>query len=800
MRWVIAGGAVAVLIPAFLIASCGRDDKQSASSAAKNGHSATAFVDLDIPVTTGAAAGYVPDQACADCHQALYRSYQHVAMANSLYRLTPEKRIEDFQANNRFFHEDSKQHFQMIEHDGEYVVRRYQLDENGREIHSLQQRIDWVIGSGSHVRSYVYRNESGEVFQLPIAWYTQKQRWGMAPGYHRPDHQGFVRPIGRECLFCHNAYPDVPAGSDMFGQRILFPEKLPEGIGCQRCHGPGAEHIRLANMESSTLGTVRAAIVNPAKLDPRVRDDVCLQCHLEPTSKLTSIVRTIDRADYSYRPGQPLDEFAVYIDPDDAARRADRFDINHHAYRLRRSTCYTASGGKLNCLTCHDPHVKIAQAEAAAHYRDKCLTCHAPADCGLSRMTDPTSLPESFHNVAADDCVTCHMPKRVPDDVVHVVMTDHRIQRQPRALEELPASKENEREPDAPREFYWPDRAPKGTMGAILVAMAALKDGKIDAIADLRSALATAKLDSITPSLYLGLIEAREKLYPQAVDTLAPIVDRQPDLAEAQLNLGIALRETGRVQEAEVHLRKALELGPDWADAHHQMGLLMSALGRGEESLRYLNDAVRLRPNHPKIRLALANELARQKRHNEAIAEFDRTLAADPNTMDAYLNMGYVFTYMGRWAEAVQAWRRGAATDPRNAAIAVELAQILLTPPVPQLFNAADGLVFARRAAEQSSTDANARALLAFALLMNQRFDEAISTAGESAAAGADEASCKFVIALARHHLGQTPEARRAYEEAQAAIGKPATGRIRPFLQNVAAATFQPQTKSPLAR
>ena len=40
-----------------------------------------------------------------------------------------------------------------------------------------------------------------------------------------------------KCMVCHNAYPDVERGSDLHGEADLYPAELPEGIGCQRCHG-----------------------------------------------------------------------------------------------------------------------------------------------------------------------------------------------------------------------------------------------------------------------------------------------------------------------------------------------------------------------------------------------------------------------------------------------------------------------------------------------------------------------------------------------------------------------------------
>src|SRR5436305_2815550 len=200
---------------------------------------------LGVPVTAGAAPGYVPDRVCRGCHEALYTSYQEVGMARSFYRPTPERRFEDFAAPP-YYHAPSRQYLQIIPRGDGLVFRRWQKGTGDEPVHLFEQPVDWVLGSGHHARTYLYRTPDGALFQLPLAWYTQEHRWGMAPGYDRPDHEGVLRRVRRECLFCHNGYPDVAAGSDATGQPQLFPAELPAGTGCQRCHGPGAEHVRRA--------------------------------------------------------------------------------------------------------------------------------------------------------------------------------------------------------------------------------------------------------------------------------------------------------------------------------------------------------------------------------------------------------------------------------------------------------------------------------------------------------------------------------------------------------------------------
>src|SRR5208283_2375221 len=124
-----------------------------------------------------------------------------------------------------------------------------------------------------------------------------------------------------------------------------------------------------------------------------------------------------DRTVFSYRPGQPMEDFKLFFEP--AGKESDdTFEIAHAAYRLRKSACFRNS--QMTCLTCHDPHDIPRGQEAAAHYTEVCLSCHQGVRHSVA--LPPTST-----------CLTCHMPKRRTEDAVHVVMTDHFIRRvQPR--------------------------------------------------------------------------------------------------------------------------------------------------------------------------------------------------------------------------------------------------------------------------------------------------------------------------------------------------------------------------------
>ena len=230
----------------------------------------------------------------------------------------------------------------------------------------------------------------------------------MNPGYDWKHHSDFRRKITMECVFCHNGYPNSKSDSDRADMEAVFPSGVPEGIDCQRCHGPGAAHVR---------DPQAANIVNPAKLSRERNLEVCMQCHLETTSApLPYAVRRFGRGVFSYKPGEPLSDYAIHFDHSPGTGHDDKFEIAGSAYRLHKSLCFQQSG-TMTCTTCHNPHNVPRGEEAKSHYVSVCKSCHE----GIGKL-----VAERRHT-ASDDCLGCHMPKRRTDDVVHAIMTDHYI-------------------------------------------------------------------------------------------------------------------------------------------------------------------------------------------------------------------------------------------------------------------------------------------------------------------------------------------------------------------------------------
>jgi len=548
------------------------------------------LLDLGVHVSEGAAAGYVADDVCARCHADLYESYQSVGMAQSFKSPANAKSMEMF--GQAFYYEPLQRYYVIEKRDDELTFRRYQIDKHDDEINEIEIPISWVMGSGNRARSYLYQTEWGELFMLPISWYTEGSKWEMSPGFENPDHPGIHRQIPLNCMFCHNAYPEVPTGSDVHWSLETFPHDLPEGTGCQRCHGPGANHVRTV-LSGSDIDNVRAAITNPSKLSPELRDSVCFQCHMLPSASLAG-ARRFGRGVYSFRPGESFSDYMVHVDvAEQGVNSTDRFEINHHGYRFFQSSCYRESEGELSCISCHDPHVK---PESSAFRKDVAGVC---TNCHENSAKDHEREP-SF---AEEDCVTCHMPRRRTGDVIHVTMTDHLISRGPFDLPSLVDTTTKKNRVITAVDVLEFGNPPKGSEGDIYRSIAALRSGRN--------------------------IDAARRSLERALEHVGKF-DNDPyvDLATAQFN-------AGKYSDAEASARKQIEDGNSLRAAYTVLGNSLLAQGQSEQATQMLLMSIDLQP-HPETHFNLAAIYIGQGQYDEAEQQLDAAIALRPFMSEAW--------------------------------------------------------------------------------------------------------------------------------------------------------------------
>jgi hypothetical protein len=385
----------------------------------------------------------------------------------------------------------------------------------------------YYIGSGRRGLSYLFARD-GFLFESPVNWYSREQRWDMAPAYQDAREIPLNLPAFTSCLRCHVSGMRPPQkGTDNLYPKPAF---LDAGVSCERCHGPGAAHVTGAELTGDT-GT----IVNPSRLSPERRDDVCMQCHLE--GKVA--IERPGRHTYEFQPGETLSDYTrYYLLP---GTQGGRLGGVSQVEALAQSVCKRKSLDAMSCTSCHDPHYEPPAEERVAYYREKCLTCHGAHFAAKHHANQP-------------DCTLCHMPAAASKDVAHTQVTDHRIPRRP----ESPAQLSGNPSPAQLRLVPFPDSLDaEHDLRDLGLAWQSLANDGLEAAEPhaeslLRSAVAEFPNDPDVLSA-LAYVEQKHGLSAQAGELYRRALAVNPDLIDAAADLGVIEAETG-------HLREAVEL------------------------------------------------------------------------------------------------------------------------------------------------------------------------------------------------------------------------------------------------
>lgn len=165
----------------------------------------------------------------------------------------------------------------------------------------------------------------------------------------------------------------------------------------------------------------------------------------------------------------------------------------------------------------------------------------------------------------------------------------------------------------------------------------------------------------------LGIALLEDGRIEEAAFQLEEAIKVHPEMAEAQNNLGNALTKLKRYDEARLHLERALKIMPRYPEAHNNLGVLALALEKNDEALAHFNAALKL---NAKYAVALRNRgyaLAKEGRVGEAIPSFEAALRCDPDFTEAHLNLAVALMLTGRFPESAPHFERALALDPDNA-------------------------------------------------------------------------------------------------------------------------------------
>jgi Flp pilus assembly protein TadD len=474
-----------------------------------------------------------------------------------------------------FTHKESGVHYRIFSEDGKAWLsfdRSVPSKKDDSQVQGKRELL-YYIGSGRRGRSYLFETD-GFLFESPVNWYANRHTWDMAPAYESIRAIPLNLPAYTSCLHCHVSGMQPPSrGTE---NRYPQPPFIHGGISCERCHGPGAAHVVASSNKAEPNSD--GAIINPAKLPPARRDDICMQCHLEGKVAIERPGRHV----YEFRPGDSLSDYIRYFV---LIGSTTGLSAVSQVEALAQSQCKKKSGDAMSCTSCHDPHRSVSAEERVSYYRTKCLVCHG-ATFGAKHHADHPA------------CTACHMPASLSIDVAHTEVTDHRIPARPQIAANL--LEDTQDRPSPPRLLPFP---PSQSIDQRDLALA-------------------------WQSLAESGVPGAQK---QAQDALLPAIKQSPDDPALLSALAYGAQKRGAPGEARELYQKALKIDPTLIDAAVNLGVIEAQQGHLSDALRLWQDAFDRAPYRSTIGMNIARADCATVNFSAAKAAVSRALEFSPD-------------------------------------------------------------------------------------------------------------------------------------------------------------------------
>lgn len=320
--------------------------------------------------STSTAAHYVGSHACQKCHQVIYERWEKTPMANVVRdpREHPDAIIPDLSTN---------------------TVAKFTKDQ-----------VAFVYGSKWKQRFFTKIGD--DYYPLPVQWDVGNKTWRP---YHVPDtgadwwtayypSENLQRPTGATCDGCHSVNYDIHT------------KQVDEwNVGCERCHGPGSEHV---------AHPLRANILNPSQMDNIAASDTCIACHSQGQPLSQQIEGKAYDWPVGYRVGLRLADYWKLEDHTLGQTTFTHYaDGTAHKNRMQgndfvQSVMYRKG---VTCSSCHDAHGTENYAQLRKPAAKICLDCHSTTSPNGPHVATIEQHTHHKDGSPGSQCVACHMPK-----------------------------------------------------------------------------------------------------------------------------------------------------------------------------------------------------------------------------------------------------------------------------------------------------------------------------------------------------------------------------------------------------
>ena len=164
--------------------------------------------------------------------------------------------------------------------------------------------------------------------------------------------------------------------------------------------------------------------------------------------------------------------------------------------------------------------------------------------------------------------------------------------------------------------------------------------------------------------MFSVLTYSRNNIWSSEIALWQDNVEKSPQKARPQNNLGLAFYNQGHTEEAIEHYLQALKINPGSEKALNNLGLALNDRGRSEEAIEHYLQALRINPDFEEAHINLGNVLNKQGRTKEAIEHFLHALRINPDSENAHYNLGLALHKQGRTEDATKHYLQALRINP----------------------------------------------------------------------------------------------------------------------------------------
>ena len=296
-------------------------------------------------------------------------------------------------------------------------------------------------------------------------------------------------------------------------------------------------------------------------------------------------------------------------------------------------------------------------------------------------------------------------------------------------------------------------------------------------------------LAALLLACYGWLSFQQARVYRDPLTYFSHIAKLNPGEYNGHYNLGLALMDLKRYEEAETPARRAIEIEPNSSSAYQNLAVITHNLGRYEETLAALKKATELADKQTAEQFYHIGHIAAEvKRYDEAeqyllqaldmdpgnpdftnqlmfvylgAGRYADALTLDPNIVPNLMQMGASHFNQGNYAEALERYQHAAAIDPKDADIHLDLGTVMVKLKGPE-----EALKHYEQALAIDPERQAALRQVATIHYQQTRYEQALQGYRRLIALAPDDASAHAEEGLALVQLNRWQEAQSSFERA----------------------------------